>query len=88
MLIKMFKTFVYLFVALMISSSHAGAYEDFFAAVGRDDGEAVAQLLRRGFDPNSRNPEGQAALHLAMRDGSPKVAEALWRHPGIDADDL
>jgi len=86
MLINTFKTFVYLFVAFMISSSHAGAYEDFFAAVGRDDGDAVAQLLQRGFDPNSRNPGGQAALHLAMRDGSPKVAEALWRHPALDID--
>ena len=86
MLTNTFKTFVYLFVALMISSSHAGAYEDFFAAVGRDDGDAVAQLLQRGFDPNSRNPGGQAALHLAMRDGSPKVAEALWRHPALDID--
>ena len=86
MLINTFKTFVYLFVALMVSSSHAGAYEDFFVAVGRDDGDAVAQLLQRGFDPNSRSPEGQAALHLAMRDGSPKVAEALWRHPSLDID--
>ena len=40
---------------------HAGAYEDFFSAVKRDDGGAVAQLLQRGFDPNSRNPEGQTA---------------------------
>jgi hypothetical protein len=86
MLINTFKTFVYLFVAIIVSSSHAGAYEDFFVAVGRDDGDAVAQLLQRGFDPNSRNPEGQAALHLAMRDGSPKVAEALWRNPGLDID--
>jgi hypothetical protein len=86
MLTNTFKTFVYLFVTLIVSSSHAGAYEDFFVAVGRDDGDAVAQLLQRGFDPNSRNPEGQAALHLAMRDGSPKVAEALWRHPGLDID--
>ena len=67
-------------------SARAGAYEEFFLAVERDDGDTVAQLLQRGFDPNARNPEGQTALHLALRDQSPRVAEALWRHPGLEVD--
>jgi ankyrin repeat protein len=62
----------------------AGAYEDFFIAVNRDDDRTVAQLLARGFDPNSRDPKGQTGLILVLRDGSPRVAEALWKSPQLD----
>ncbi len=68
----------------MFSGSMAGAYEDFFRAVNRDDGDTVRTLVQRGLDPNSRSPEGQTALHLALRDQSPRVAEALWASPALD----
>ena len=79
-----FKQLVYLVVATCISSAQAGAYEDFFQAVSRDDGEAVSALVQRGFDANSRSPEGQTALHLALRDQSPSVAQALWANRALD----
>lgn len=79
-----FKIVTYLVVVLCFSGAQAGAYEDFFQAVNRDDDRGVSQLLARGFDPNSRDPNGQTALHLAMRDDSPRVAEALWRSPVLD----
>ena len=60
---------------------HAGAYEDFFVAVNRNDGRAVAALLERGFDPNSRDPQGQVALILALHGENMAVAEALWPVP-------
>ena len=63
-----FKIVGYLLVAFASSSVYAGVYEDFFQAVNRDDGNSVARLVQRGFDPNSRSPEGQTALHLALRD--------------------
>jgi uncharacterized protein len=88
MLKKYFKIVLYLLVLFEFSLASAGAYDDFFSAVGRDDGNAVGRLLQRGFDPNARNPDGQTALHLALRDQSPSVAEALWRHPGLDIDAL
>jgi len=81
---KYFRYLIYLFITTGISVSNAGAYEDFFQAVNRDDGDTVAALLQRGFDPNSRNPEGQTALHLALRDQSPRVAKALWAHQSLD----
>jgi ankyrin repeat protein len=56
--------------------------------VNRDDGRTVRQLIERGFDPNSRDPKGQAALHLALRDGSLVVAEALWASPALDVSAL
>ncbi len=74
----------YLIVAVWFSAANAGAYEDFFQAVNRNDGRTVQQLLERGFDPNSRDPNGQAALHLALRDESFAVAEALWASTSLD----
>jgi hypothetical protein len=76
----------YLVVALCFSAVNAGAYEDFFAAVNRDDDRTVAALLLRGFDPNSRDPQGQTGLIRALRDDSQRVAEALWKSSQLDLD--
>lgn len=78
------KFILYLIVFGWISSASAGVYEDFFQAVSRGDGRTVRQLMERGFDPNSRDPKGQTALHVALRDDSPAVAEALWTSPALD----
>src|SRR5688500_11794246 len=75
---------VYLTVVTAFSIAHAGAYEDFFDAIKRDDGRAITALLQRGFDPNSRDEDGQAALYVALRQPSPAAAEALWAHPALD----
>jgi ankyrin repeat protein len=75
---------VYALVAIAFSCARAGAYDDFFIAVKRDDDRAVTALLARGFDPNSRDPKGQTGLILAMRDESQRVAEALWKSPALD----
>ncbi|HWR86846.1 MAG TPA: ankyrin repeat domain-containing protein [Acidiferrobacterales bacterium] len=72
----------------MISATQAGAYEDFFDAVKRDDGDTVRALVLRGMDPNSRSPQGQTALHLALRDRSLRVADALWASPALDVNAL
>lgn len=76
----------YLLMVFAISVSHAGAYEDFFSAVARDDAETVSSLLQRGFDPNSRDEKGQVALYLALREGSSKVVDTLLRHPQLQID--
>jgi uncharacterized protein len=83
-----FRYCAYLIIILMFSCAQAGAYEDFFIAVNRDDGDTVRSLLQRGLDPNSRSPEGQTALHLAMRDQSPRVAQALWASSELDVNAL
>ncbi len=88
MLIKYFRYSLYIAVNICVCAAYAGSYEDFFQAVNRDDGEAVKALVQRGFDVNSRNPEGQTALHLALRDQAPRVALALWAVAALDVNAL
>lgn len=64
----------------------AGAYEDFFTAVARDDDATVRQLLQRGFDPNTPDPRGRTGLFLAVREPSPKVASVLIDWPTTDVE--
>ncbi len=80
------KKILYLFVAVGFSQVWAGSYEDFFAAIKRDDAAEVRQLLRRGFDPNSPSVDGQHGLYLALRDASPKVAQLLATWPQTQVD--
>ena len=88
MIRKYFKIAAYLVMATTVLCAIAGAYEDFVQAVNRDDGNTVRSLLQRGLDPNSRRPEGQTGLHLALRDHSARVAEALWASPTLDLNAL
>lgn len=78
---KYFRCAVYLVVANMFSTALAGSYEDFFAAIKRDSSATVQDLLRRGFDPNTLNPQGVHGLLLAVQEPSPKVADVLIRWP-------
>ena len=70
-------------VFIGFSSAHAGSYEDFFKAIRTDDPAVITDLLNRGFDPNTVNPEGQYALGLAVRLGSLKAAQVLLSAPDI-----
>jgi ankyrin repeat protein len=68
------------------SAVRGGSYEDFFSAIGRDDPGAIAALLQRGFDPNTRDPKGQPGLFVALRGQSLKAAEVLAVHPKLEVD--
>lgn len=70
------------------TAGHAGSYEDFFSAVAKDDAPAVVSLLRRGFDPNTRDENGQHGLYLAIRAPSPRVIQALIDWPKTDVESL
>lgn len=85
-LINYFKQVVYLFVLYVFIPVHAGSYDDFFDAIRRDDAAVVITLLGRGFDPNTRNPNGEHGLYLAVREPSPKVAAALIAWPKTDVE--
>lgn len=82
------KKIIYLIVAACFSSAQAGSYEDFFSAVDRDDPATIRALVQRGFDANSRNPQGQTGLFLALQGGSLRAAEALLADSSLDVNAL
>lgn len=82
------KKIFYLFVALGVSLAGAGAYEDYFSAIERDDAKAVAALLGRGFDPASVDSKGVPGITLALQRGSPAVAALLLAQPQLDVNAL
>lgn len=67
--------------------ARAGSYDDFFTAIRRDDGAAIAALLRRGFDPNTRDPKGQVGLTIALQLEARNAFAALMnaRQTQVDA---
>ncbi len=77
---------VYLFVFIGFSFSSAGSFEDFFQAIKRDDAATVVRLIQRGFDPNTRNPDGFHPLFLAIREPAPKVVPVLLAAPKIEVE--
>lgn len=83
-----FKYPIYLFVLIGFNISNAGSYDDFFKAIRMDNVAEVQQLLARGFDPNTLDPQGQYALLIAIREPSPKVAKALVDAPQINLNAL
>jgi uncharacterized protein len=80
---KHFRKIVYLSVFIGFSAL-ANPAEDYFIAVDRDDDRAVTALVAKGQDPNFRRADGQTALHVALRDESPKVFKALMALPKLD----
>lgn len=68
-------------VLIGFSFVHAGSYDDFFLAIERDNTYVVADLLQRGFDPNTPNPAGQFGLILALREPSLNVVDLLVSWP-------
>ena len=80
-LISYFKKIAYLFVLIGYSWASAGSYDDFFSAIGQDDASKIVELLRRGFDPNTVDPAGNAGLLLAVKASAWKVATLLANAP-------
>jgi len=77
------KLILYLYVLIQYSVSFSGSYDDFFRALIRDDAVLVSNLLKRGFDPNTPGPDGQAGLLHALRQPSFKVIDELLAWPNL-----
>ena len=86
-LINYFKRIIYLVVLYGLNVANAGSYDDFFAALQRDDAATVKSLLARGFDANTLDPKGLHGLYLALREPSVKVAQVLvdWPKTNVNA---
>lgn len=85
-MINKLKKTIYLYVLSGFFLVNAGSYEDFFQAVNRDDGPAVAALLARGFDPNTLGPDGLSGLFMAARAGAARVARVLLDAPDTEVE--
>ena len=81
-----FKFAILIIVLQSFLTANASTFDDFFRAIERDDASLVSTLLERGFDPNSRNAEGEVALFLALRQPAPAVAEVLWAQRRLQVD--
>jgi uncharacterized protein len=79
---------LYLYVLIGFNICQAGSYDDFFAAIRNDDAPTIAQLLARGFDPNTLDSEGQHGLILAIKEPSIKAARTLANAPKINVNHL
>jgi ankyrin repeat protein len=75
---------LHLLLFAWFAAAHAGSYEDFFSALENDNVRVVRSLLERGFDPNTRDPQGQVGLYVALRAESFDAVQALWAHPQLD----
>ena len=64
-------------LASCAASVHAGAHEDFFTAIRRDNAGSIERLLERGFDPNTLDEKGQTGLMLALQLDSMRAFNAL-----------
>lgn len=76
-----FKFVLKIVVIIGVSFAHAGSYDDFFMAIKRDNEVAIANLLGRGFDPNTPNPQGLHGLFLAIQEPSFRVIDQLIAWP-------
>lgn len=80
------KFLLYVTVIAAFCSAKADPSSDFFRAVNVDNDLTVKAQLAIGFNPNTRNEQGQPALFVALRDESHKVVAALLAHPAIRVD--
>lgn len=67
-------------------ATHAGSFDDFFAAIRRNDAGTILSLIRRGFDPNTVDEAGQPGLMMAVDLQSVRAVEALLSAPNVQAE--
>lgn len=67
-----------------VGTSHAGSFDDYFAAIKRDNMSTLLALLLRGFDVNTIDEKGQHGLHVALRADSLDVAMFLAKLTGVN----
>ncbi|MSQ57402.1 MAG: ankyrin repeat domain-containing protein [Limnohabitans sp.] len=76
-----FKLLIYLIVLIHLNTSNASSFDDFFKAIEFDQPHAIEYLLKKGFDANTPNEQGQIGLHIAINKGFNKVAKVLIEWP-------
>jgi uncharacterized protein len=67
-------------------AAQAATIDDYFVAIKNDNDGDVVTILFRGFDANTLDREGRHGLHIAMMEGSLKVAKTLLDLSGTKVD--
>jgi uncharacterized protein len=76
-----------LLVALLLPLAALSApIDDYFVAIKNDNDGALVTVLFRGFDANTLDSEGRHGLHIALMEGSLKVAKTLLDLSGTKVD--
>ena len=83
---RLVATIVFMVAGLATSIAGAGSFDDFFSAIKSDNAGAVRELIQRGFDPNTRDAQGQTGLLNALKEPAPKVTRVLIESPKTDLD--
>lgn len=72
-------------LAVFASLANAGAYDEILDAAERKDSEKVIDLLRRGMDVNTADPQGNSLLMIAARsDNQPLVKFLLDNRANVN----
>jgi polar amino acid transport system substrate-binding protein len=71
---------------LFASLAQAGPADDYFIAIKNDNDGAMVTILFRGLDANTLDEQGRHGLHVAMLEGSFKVAKTLLDLSGTKVD--
>ncbi len=73
--------------AVAAGCAYAGTpQDDFFVAIKRDDASTLQTLLRRGVDPNAKDPHGEPGLNMAIKEPSPRALQVLLAWPKTQAE--
>jgi polar amino acid transport system substrate-binding protein len=75
-----------LMTAGLLQPALAAVADDYFLAIKNDNDGEVVTILFRGFDANTLDSQGRHGLHLAMLEGSLKVAKTLLDLSGTKVD--
>jgi polar amino acid transport system substrate-binding protein len=77
--------FAFLLVGLL-QPAVAAVADDYFLAIKNDNDGEMVTILFRGFDANTLDGQGRHGLHVAMMEGSLKVAKTLLDLSGTQVD--
>lgn len=67
-----------------LAPARADAYQDFFAAIARNDGRAVETAMLRGINSNSADRKLGPAVIYAVQQNAPAALKALLLSPATD----
>ncbi|VWX63358.1 conserved exported hypothetical protein [Burkholderiales bacterium 8X] len=76
-MINHIKKALYLLVFTASFSAVATPSDDYFRAIKSDNDDSLIKLFNRGFDPNTKDSQGQPGLLLAIKEPSPKVTKVF-----------